>query len=284
MSGDPRRGPLPPPLRAVYAVRNVVPRPVWRALTAPYWWWYNRARHQAAGLLDGRLRVSQRRLQGMRDLHQGERCFVIGNGPSLKQTDLGLLKGEFTFGLNRIYLLFPQLGFATNYLVAINTLVTEQCAQEIRALNMPKFITWRARNHLRGDPEVVFLDTDYTGPVSFSTQATGRLFEGSTVTYVALQLAFHLGFEQAILVGVDHRFQTQGQPNVPVVSQGEDPDHFSPDYFGRGFRWQLPDLVASEQAYRLAREGFEAAGRTVQDATVGGALTVFPKVRYQDLF
>jgi len=261
-----------------------VPRPVWRALTAPYWWWYNRARHQAAGLLDGRLRQSQRQLERMRDLHRGERCFILGNGPSLKQTDLRLLEGEVTFGLNRIYLLFPQLGFATSYLVAINTLITEQCAQDIRALNLPKFITWRARNHLRGDPEVVFLDTDYTGPATFSTQATGRLFEGSTVTYVALQLAFHLGFDQVILVGVDHRFQTQGQPNVPVVSQGEDPDHFSPDYFGRGFRWQLPDLAASERAYELAREGFEAAGRRVQDATIGGALTVFPKVRYQDLF
>ena len=284
MSGDPAPAAPPPRLRAVYAAKEVIPGRLWRALTGPYWWWYNRARHQASALFDGRLRESQRHLAGMRDRHRGERCFVIGNGPSLKQTDLRLLEGEVTFGLNRIYLLFPQLGFATNYLVAINTLITEQCAQDIRALKLPKFITWRARNHLRGDPEVVFLDTDYTGPATFSTQAIGRLFEGSTVTYVALQLAFHLGFEHVILVGVDHRFQTQGPPNVPVVSQGEDPDHFSPDYFGKGFRWQLPDLAASEQAYGLAREGFEAAGRTVQDATVGGALTVFPKVRYQALF
>ena len=277
--------PKPPVLvRAIHAIKRIVPRQVWVSIAAPYWWWYNRARHQAAALSDGRLRGSQRRLEGMRNLHGGKRCFVIGNGPSLKQTDLGLLKGEFTFGLNRIYLLFPQLGFSTTYLVAVNTLITEQCAQDIRTLGMPKFITWRARDHLRGDPEVVFLDTDYTGPATFSTQATGRLFEGSTVTYVALQLAFHMGFEQVILVGVDHRFRTQGQPNVPVVSQGEDPDHFSPDYFGKGFRWQLPDLAASERAYELARQAFDRAGRRVLDATIGGELTVFPKVRYQDLF
>ena len=271
-------------LRAVYAVKRSIPRPLWRTLTGPYWWWYNRARHQAASLLDGRLRESQRRLANMRELHRGKRCFILGNGPSLKQTDLGLLRGELTFGLNRIYLLFPQLGFTTTYLVAINTLVIDQCERDLRDLNMPKFITWRARSQLRGDPQVVFVDTDYTGPPTFSPQATGRLFEGSTVTYVALQLAFHMGFEQVILVGVDHRFQTQGQPNVPVVSQGHDPDHFSPDYFGKGFRWQLPDLEASERAYTLARGAFEAAGRTVLDATIGGELTVFPKVRYEDLF
>lgn len=271
-------------LRAAYTARKAVPRPLWRTLTGPYWWWYNRARHQAAALLDRRLRDSQHRLAGMRDLHRSERCFILGNGPSLNETDLGPLRGEFTFGLNRIYLLFPKLGFATTYLVAINTLVIEQCANDLRGLPMPKFITWRARSHLRGDPSVLFLDSDYTGPATFSTQATGRLFEGSTVTYIALQLAYHMGFEQVILVGVDHRFRTQGQPNVPVVSQGQDPDHFSPDYFGKGFRWQLPDLAASEAAYRLARQGFEADGREVLDATIGGELNVFPKVPYRDLF
>jgi hypothetical protein len=284
MSDRARPEAYPRLLRVVYAAKSLVPRQLWRALTAPYWWWYNRARHQAAALFDGRLRESQRRLAAMRDQHRGERCFILGNGPSLRQTDLRLLRNEITFGLNRIYLLFPQLGFSTSYLVAINTLVIEQCASEIRALNLPKFITWRSRRQLRDDPQAIFLDSDYTGPATFSTQATGRLFEGSTVTYVALQLAYHMGFRQVILVGVDHRFQTQGQPNVAVVSQADDPDHFSPAYFGRGFRWQLPDLAASERAYELARQGFAADGREVLDATIGGELRVFPKVRYQDLF
>ena len=56
-------------------------------------------------------RESMARLAALKDIHKGERAFIIGNGPSLKQTDLGKLKGEFTFGLNRIYLMFPELGF-----------------------------------------------------------------------------------------------------------------------------------------------------------------------------
>ena len=43
--------------------------------------------------------------------HRGKRGFIIGNGPSLKNTDLTKLEDEFTFGMNRIYLLFPELGF-----------------------------------------------------------------------------------------------------------------------------------------------------------------------------
>jgi hypothetical protein len=268
----------------IYTVKRYVPRTTWRAITGPYWWWYNRGRHQFAAALSPRLRESRSRLESLSGRHRGERCFILGNGPSLRQTDLSLLQDEITFGMNRIYLLFPELGFATSYYVAVNTLVIEQCAEEIKALPMPKFITWRGRRWLAEDPGTMFVDTDYTGPETFSGDVTGRVFEGSTVTYVALQLAFHMGFDEAILVGVDHSFATRGPANVTVVSNGEDPDHFAPDYFGKGFRWQLPDLEASERAYRLAQQAFEAAGRRVLDATVGGKLTVFPKVEYRSLF
>jgi hypothetical protein len=185
--------------------------------------------------------------------------------------------------MNRIYLLFPTMGFPTTYFVSVNTLVIEQCAQEIQSLDMPKFITWRARKWLADDPKVIFLDTDYTGPPTFSGDVQDRVFEGSTVTYVALQIAFHMGFEEVILIGVDHSFKTKGPANKPVVSEGEDRNHFAPNYFGKGFRWQLPDLEASEQAYEMAREAFEADGRQVWDATIGGKLRIFPKADYDQI-
>lgn len=264
--------------------KEIVPVPMRRRITAPYWWWYNRARHQLAMPFDPRWRRSQTKILAFRNLYAGKRCFVLGNGPSLQATDLSRLRGEVTFGLNRVYLLFPELGFSTTYLVVVNTLVVEQCADDLRALAIPQFITWRGRRWLQGDESAIYLDTDYTGPETFATDLTGRVFEGSTVTYVAMQLAYYMGFEDVILIGVDHNFATKGQANVTVVSDGDDPNHFSPKYFGKGFRWQLPDLEASERAYRLAKHAFEADGRRVRDATVGGKLTVFPKVNYDDLF
>jgi hypothetical protein len=90
-----------------------------------------------------------------------------------------------------------------------------------------------------------------------------------------------MGFEEVILVGVDHNFTTKGTPNTTITSTGDDPNHFSPAYFGKGFRWQLPDLEGSERAYHLAHQAYQQAGRRVVDATVGGKLTVFPKVDYK---
>lgn len=228
-------------------------------------------------------RAVNARLRPMRDQHRGQRCFVIGNGPSLRNTDMSKLRDEYTFGLNRIYLMFPELGFETSFFVSINDLVIEQSAADIQQLKMPKFIAWHARQWLQPDDNMFFLHTTYTGP-KFARDITRRLWEGATVTYVALQVAYYLGFSEVILIGVDHSFATKGKPNATVVSQGDDPNHFNPAYFGKGFRWQLPDLDTSEVGYAMARRAFEKDGRRVLDATVGGKLTIFPKVDYGTLF
>jgi len=265
------------------ALKKLVPAPLWNAASNTYWDWRNRQRHVWAQAIDPRWRRSQARVRAYHNTHAGKRCFIIGNGPSLRQTDLGKLRNEFTFGLNRIYLLFPELGFTTTYLVSVNDLVLEQCAVEMQGLSLPRFITWRARAWFREDPTLNYIDTDFTGIENFAPNAAGRIFEGFTVTYVALQLAFYMGFQEAILVGVDHNFQTKGQANQAIISQGDDPNHFAPNYFGAGFKWQLPDLEGSERAYTMARQAYEADGRRVLDATVGGKLTIFPKVDYSSL-
>ena len=232
-------------------------------------------------------RESIARLAEWKDKYKGQRAVIIGNGPSLNQTDLSKLRNEFTFGLNRIYLMFPKLGFETSCLVSVNDLVIEQSLQEMQELSIPKFFSWRSHRFFPPSSVPtslpVFLYTTYESP-KFATDARGRLWEGATVTNVALQLAYHMGFQQVILIGVDHNFASKGEANKTVVSEGDDPNHFSPGYFGKGFRWQLPDLDTSEIGYGLAREAYEKAGREVLDATIGGKLTVFRKTDYNSLF
>ena len=228
-------------------------------------------------------RESRRKLALLKDSHKGERCFIVGNGPSLKNTDLSKLNNDFAIGMNRIFLAADELNFKPDVLVCINDLVVEQSVEDFNALQMPKFFSWRARKWLTMDDYTHFLYTTYTEP-KFATDMRGRVWEGATVTNVCLQLAYYLGFSEAILIGVDHSFATKGTPNTTVQSQGDDPNHFSAAYFGKGFRWQLPDLETSEIAYRMARKAYEADGRKVLDATIGGKLAIFEKVDYDSLF
>lgn len=266
------------------SLKKILPQRLWTLASARYWSWYNRDRHLVARIFSPEWMRNKQRLETWRDRFEGQRCFIVGNGPSLRKTDLSKLDGEFTLGMNRIYLAFDEYDFKTSCLVSVNDLVLEQCHQDMKALSLPKFITWRARKYFKGGEDTLFLDTDYTLPEDFNGDATGRLFEGFTVTYVCLQLAYFMGFSEAILIGVDHNFVTQGPANATVTSQGDDPNHFTADYFGKGFRWQLPDLAGSERAYLMARGAYQADGRKIVDATVGGKLTIFPKVDYDSLF
>lgn len=263
-------------------LKQLTPQPLWRAGREGWLALKHAAAWPQASLHPWR-RASMRRLAAFKDSQRGRRAFILGNGPSLAKTDVSKLKNELTFGMNRVYLAFPQWGFSTSYFVCVNDLVIEQTAADIAALQMPKFLSWRSHRFIKPDEQTMFLHSTYERPI-FAIDARGRLWEGATVTYVALQLAYYLGFETVVLIGVDHNFSSKGTPNTTVVSQGEDRDHFDAGYFGSGFRWQLPDLETSERAYAMARNAYEADGRRVLDATIGGKLTVFPKVDYNSLF
>ena len=268
------------------AFKQIIPPPLWQ-FTRNAYDGLRRIPELPAAYFHPWRRESIRRLAALKDVHKGKRAFIIGNGPSLKQTDTSKLKNEITFGMNRIYLAFPEWGFTTSYLCVTNDLVVEQFVEDISALAIPKFIAWRSHRHFNYQLPITqlptFVYTTYTGP-KFSTDVRGRVWEGATVTNLALQLAFHMGIEKAILIGVDHNFADKGEANKTIVSQGDDANHFMPNYFGKGVKWQLPDLDTSEIGYALARDAYRKAGREVVDATVGGKLKIFPKVEYDSLF
>lgn len=264
------------------SLKQITPEPLWQ-LARSMWLAGVHAKQWPVATFHPWRQASIRRLAAYKDIHRGERCVIIGNGPSLQNTDVSRLRDVYTFGMNRVYLAFPEWGFETSYYVAINDLVVEQCAEDIRGLPMPKFISWHARQYLTPTEDTCFLHTTYTGP-KFSIDARQRMWEGATVTYVSMQLAYFMGFSEVILIGVDHSFESKGQPNETVVSQGDDLNHFDVRYFGKGFRWQLPDLETSAIGYSMARQTFERDGRRVLDATIDGKLSVFPKVDFNTLF
>ncbi len=97
-------------------------------------------------------RESKRRLAALKDTHKGERCFVVGNGPSLKNTDLSKLKNDFCIGMNRISSPPTNFVFARTFWCVSMTMVVEQSVEEFNNLQMPKFFAWRARKWLTMDP------------------------------------------------------------------------------------------------------------------------------------
>lgn len=192
------------------------------------------------------------------------------------------LSSEHTFGANRIYLMFERLGFATSFLTCTNHLVWEQFGSEMLAQSSVTFVPWHERDIVAPGKDRYFIRLVPRLAFRSDLPHTG-LAGGATVTFANLQLAYFLGFRTAVLIGVDHFFQTTGEANATVIGGESDPNHFDPSYFSAGVRWQLPDLEGSEQVYRAAKAAWENDGRRILDATVDGKLNVFPKVSYEQI-
>lgn len=219
--------------------------------------------------------IHRKKFIALRNLHSGEKAIILCNGPSLKNVDFSTLGKVFTFGLNKINLLFSEMDFRPSAVVAVNPLVIQQNSEFFSSTDIPLFLDRIAVQYGIASNANVHLLHSCDFPY-FSQDCSKSIFQGFTVTYVALQLAYHMGFEKVALVGCDHNYHMLGNPNAISYNQNTDPAHFCDDYFAPNQPWQFPDLKASEHYYDLARQCYEKEGRVIVNASSSTNLDVFP--------
>lgn len=233
--------------------------------------------------LNPKARQSKKKFTEIHDKYVGKKAVILCNGPSLNKVDFEMLKdsGVFTIGLNKINLLFDRTEFRPNLIVAINKLVIDQNKDFFNETPIDLILESSTAHLLEKKPNINYI---YSLPyqMKFAQDIRGSVCQGYTVTYVALQIAFHMGFSEVALVGCDHYFETKGSPNMKVVSGDTDPNHFSPNYFSKGLEWQLPDIMGSEIHYKMANEYFTAFDKKIYNATDGGHLEIFERKNLKD--
>lgn len=218
---------------------------------------------------------SRQKLKACKDKYAGEKAVILCNGPSLLKSDLSLLDGVFTFGLNKINLLFDKSSFRPSCIVAVNRLVIEQNAEFYNQTDIPLYLSSYGVKFVKNRENIIFLHK--STQKKFAQDCSFSISYGHTVTFAAMQLAFHMGFTNVALIGCDHNFAVKGPANMTVTSGEKDESHFDPNYFAGGVKWQLPDLFQSEVNYTLARDIYEATGRSIVNATEGGYLEIFKR-------
>ncbi|WP_199317689.1 6-hydroxymethylpterin diphosphokinase MptE-like protein [Richelia sinica] len=219
-------------------------------------------------------------MKNWQNKYADHKAVILCNGPSLLKSDLSLLDNVFTFGLNKINLLFAKSSFRTSCIVAVNRFVIEQNADFYNQTDIPLFLDSNAIKCVKPRSNISFLHS--SPQPKFAMDCSMSIFQGYTVTFVAMQLAFHMGFTKVALIGCDHNFAVKGPANMTVVAGNKDDSHFDPNYFAGGMKWQLPDLLRSEVFYALARDVFEAHGRMIFNATEGGNLNILPRISLQE--
>lgn len=225
-------------------------------------------------------RSSRAKMKQWHNRYAGQRAVILCNGPSLNAVDFDSLHGVFTFGLNKINLLFSRTNFRPSCVVAVNAHVIEQNADFYNQTSIPLFLDSAAHRRVNHRDNVHFLHSSHQA--KFARDCSMSVSQGATVTFVALQLAFHMGFRHVALVGCDHSFAVKGPANATVKSEAVDHSHFDPNYFAGGVQWQLPDLLTSEVSYTMADQVFRQAGGEIVNASTGGRLEIFRRMELTD--
>lgn len=225
----------------------------------------------------------------MRNRYKGQRCFVLGNGPSLRVSDLELLKDEITFAANKIYLCFDQTDWRPTFYSVEDLLVAQNCRAEILAVDrttkifadhMLPYLPRQANHHYaRWLPP-----TDNRSPFrEFSTDLSKGICWGSTITYSMLQMAVHMGFTEIYILGLDHSYvEPKTREGAALVSEGE-VNHFHPDYRKPGEKWHYPVLDRLENSYQFAKDYCDSIGVRIYNASRFSKLEVFPRARLNEV-
>ncbi|WP_300390896.1 FkbM family methyltransferase [Henriciella sp.] len=253
--------------------------------------------HKIANIYDsGEIDTHRSLLKDLRNGRKRKRCFIIGNGPSLKKTDLSPLKNEDTFVTNGFFLKMPELDWTPTYYVVEDHLVAEDRKKEINNLHGPtKLFPAYLRYCLNPDKDTIFFNhrprVSFPDGFDFSFDADDHTFAGGTVTFTCMELAAFLGYEEIYLIGVDASYAipkdatASGPGRVKELDmKSDDPNHFHPDYFGKGKRWHEPNVDVMLKAYEEARARCDERGQIIVNATIGGKLEVFPRTDYESLF
>lgn len=158
----------------------------------------------------------------LKNKHAGERCFILGNGPSLKNVDFNLLKGENIISVNQINrhpdfaLLKPKYHFWADasffkfeeheadelleIMRGINKYNTPKCFFPIEQLAVIK--KYRLDEELDVaffDDKLIFYD-NYKADIDFA----GVVPAFSTVIQYCIILAVYMGFKEIYLLGCDN--------------------------------------------------------------------------------
>lgn len=223
-----------------------------------------------------------------KNAYEGQACFVIGNGPSLKISDLERIKkaGYVCFASNKIYKCFDQTDWRPDFYACTDTMVFTQNWEEIfQEVNCVKFLSylfqwhisyeeWKKKDHLIIRYNVKYLTEEFPEDVI-------RMASGGSVTYVLIALAWMMGFKTIYLIGCDHTYKfyetLHKKAGVTETTETVQGDYFVKDYMKVGEKMCIGDMDRVERGYKMAKEHIEKSGGHIYNATRGGVLEVFER-------
>ena len=222
-----------------------------------------------------------------------ERCFIIGNGPSLRLEDLEKIGQECSFGTNSIMRTFDLVKWRpTGYFIQDPNWEKTMGIESFKILLREcKYIFCSVKNSMfeykdLGYKSMYFYyirDGYNNGMPVFSENVAEYVGYASTTVYSMLQMAVYMGYKTIYLLGMDLGFAKEKKLDGTIkqhVAENAYPDFLKKDTDALGI-YETDKII---MGYEVAKEYAEAHGVKIYNATRGGYLEVFERVDFDSLF
>ena len=163
------------------------------------------------------LKTSLKTNQRFENIHSGEKCFILGTGPSLSkltENQIDNLKNQVIFGVNSFYKAEIANHLQPTYYALFDNLYWEDekhFFEDILAkfkLKKPIFLTdYRAKSiveNLGVESDIMFLYNKKFPINKIDSKLTGNMYIGQNVISTAILIAINMGFKEIYLLGCDY--------------------------------------------------------------------------------
>lgn len=237
-----------------------------------------------------------------KNIHTGERVFILCTGPSINKLDLTKLKGEKTIAVSSFYLHKDCQLISPEY-YCLPTLeedcfsVREEFFKEVQQnmLDANYFFSIIDRPYIEQMKEYEGMNVNY---ISFSSipnyensdiDLTRLVLTPQSVPIMAMEIALYMGFKQIYLLGTEHdqlttgkyeHFYSYNESIIAKVAEYEDEQGNDNEPFDR----TLTSIYKLWNQYKIIKKIAEQKGTQIYNATPGGILDLFERVDYDKLF
>jgi len=231
-----------------------------------------------------------------------KRCFVIGNGPSLKNMDLSLLKNEWTIGANSFYMHKDADESNLNYLcigdptfmednennIKWHKLIEKKMPDTALLLN-PVGSKIFKKYDIYSNHDIYYfhrgVSVQYYDEVNFNL--TKPINNGVTTgSMLSIPLAIYLGFKEIILIGFDCNWLDNFEGSYHFYDKHKLYPIF--DSSKADSRWpryedHLINALRDIMSHRLIAENTKKYKVDIKNATIGGRLDMYPRINYSEI-
>lgn len=246
----------------------------------------------------------------LKDIHKGKRCFILGSGPSIKKENLKPLKNEIVFALNNFYVHedFAEImsGDVPKYYMTAPTHPPQSEDEwkrwfEDMESHMPKSTNMLfGLNSYDGNIKYIFekygifkehninwyfAGVDYKQE-TFNNNAmdiTNPIYSGEAVSIYSLILAIYMGFDEIYLLGMDHDyFLYEDESQMRMYEKAVHQQNEFERTFGDTF--YIKEFLRQYNIFLKYKAFADHSTSKIFNASNGGILKVFPKVKFESLF